>query len=271
MPSPALLDQESPSVVCPKLQVSSSSVAKMLLLLKSFPVDVDGVGVTQLAREVGISKSTAFRLIVKLEEHGFLERIGRRYRLSWRMFELGSSVAKTSSVRVTPIARPHLCELFADTGAAVSLVVVDGRELVCTQRIEGVRAVTDSVTVGSRLPASCTASGKIILAFSDSSMIRRALAQPLEAATPRSITNPALLLDELRGARREGVASDVGEWRLGLASLAAPILREGRPVGAISLTVPSRAFNPSLLRGRLVNAANAIALELATRAETTEA
>lgn len=271
MTSPALTDQAfRVSVASSEPRTPHSSVAKMLRLLTSFPPDADGVGMTQMARRTGISKSTAFRLLVTLEQHGFVERVGRRYRLSWRVFELGLRATEASCLRIDSISRPHLCELFADTGAAVTLAVRDGRELVCTQRIEGVRSLTDAVTIGSRLSLSCTAAGKAVLAFSDASMIRQVLMGPLEAVTARSVTSPARLLDELRSVRRDGLASEAGEWRIGLSSLAAPVLQEGRAVAAVSLTMPSRAFNPTALRGRLMNAADSLAVELAIRTDGRE-
>lgn len=238
-----------------------TSVEKAMQLLSSFHGSTAPAGVSELARRAGMAKSTAFRLLAALEEGDFIDRVGKDYQLSWRVFELGSQVRSSRHGRLHATALPYLCELFAETRQVVRLSVLDGDDVICLERIHGARTMHDAIRVGSRLPFNCTAAGKVLMSLSEPDDIRRALAGELRQCTPRSIIHPGVLFDQLRRARVEGVAFDREESQAGFSTLAAPVLLAGQAVAAISVAAPAKVFNTAFARDAVVRAAKRIAAD----------
>lgn len=243
-----------------------TSVAKALNLLESFRGATDPLGVSELARRAGVAKSTAFRLLAVLEEGQFIERVGKNYQLSWQIFELGNQVRHSRYRGLHDAALPYLCELFSQTRQVVHLSVLEGDEVLCIEKMHGLRSVRGAASVGTRLPVNCTAVGKIMLAFSDAETIRGVLSGSLEQLTPRSIAHPGVLLEQLKRARAEGVAYDREESHMGLATVAAPILSQGRAIAAVSVAVPASLFNPKVVIDAVRAAAEQISAMLVAAA-----
>ena len=212
-----------------------ASVSKALLLLDSFHDADTELGVSELARRAGVPKSTAFRLLVHLEESGYLERVDRSYRLGWRLFELGNDVAACRPNGLRDIAMPHLVDLHSATSHTVHLAVLEGHDVVYLEKVHGARSVDTPAAVGKRRAASLTAVGKALLAFSGADIIREVLSQPLPVATQYSITQPGRLLEQLRTTRRLHIAHDREESTLGLTCVASPVIVNGRAVAAVSV------------------------------------
>ena len=133
----------------------TASVTKALRLLDVFRSDGPVLGVSELARQAGVAKSTAFRLLALLEDAELVERDGRGYRLSWRLFELGTSVQRRWPSGLREIAAPWLTEVFVRAGGnVVHLAVLDGTDALYLERIHGHKAVNPASRVGGRLPAA---------------------------------------------------------------------------------------------------------------------
>jgi DNA-binding IclR family transcriptional regulator len=131
---------------------------------------------------------------------------------------------------------PYLTELFEMTRHTVHLAVLHGTDVIYLAKLYGHRTVGAPSRIGGRLPASCTGVGKVLLAY-DPDAAAAVLATPLPQLTPRSITDPLSLGQELSNIRRDGVASDNEESRLGVHCVAAPVLvRSGRPIAAMSVS-----------------------------------
>ncbi len=237
---------------------AGTSVAKALNLLESFRGTTEPLGVSELARRAGVAKSTAFRLLAVLEEGQFVERVGKNYQLSWQIFELGNQVRHSRYRGLHNAAQPYLCELFSQTRQVVHLSVLEGDEVLFIEKIHGLRSVRAAASVGARIPANCSAAGKIMLAFSDSDTIRKVLGGTLEQRTERSIAHPGVLLEQLKRARVEGVAYEREEVNAGLASVAAPILSQGRAIAAVSVAVPAGLFNPKVVIDAVRSAAEQV-------------
>jgi DNA-binding IclR family transcriptional regulator len=223
------------------------SAGKALVLLEVFVGNQSSLGVTEVARAAGITKSTAFRLLGELVEHGYLTRRGARYGLSERLFELGSytSCCRPHSLRDTAI--PFLSNLYAEYKATVHLAVLDDGDPLYLAKLHGPTHVNTPTHVGSKMPASVTAVGKALVAFSERDEIERALARPLVRRTPYSITQPHLLLGELEQIRALGYAADREESTLGVHCYAAPIVQAGRLVAAVSVCTTSSASGTQLV------------------------
>src|SRR5713226_5718295 len=142
-----------------------------------------------VARELGVHRSTALRLLGTLERHALVERNPKtaKYRLGRRLPQLASVVTVGHDLR--SVARP-VCEGLADaTGETVTLDVLEGDEIVPIEQAVGSTAIVSVNWLGRRTPVHCTASGKVILAFSGEEIRHRLLARPLEKRTPQSIVD----------------------------------------------------------------------------------
>jgi IclR family transcriptional regulator, KDG regulon repressor len=241
------------------------SVTKALQLLDTFRTHGPTLGVSQISRLAGVPKSTAFRLLAYLEQSGFVERDGRGYCLGRRLFELGNSVALCRPDGLRETAAPHLTDLFVATSgkAAVHLAVLEDTDVVYLEKIAGPSTMRVPTRVGGRMNAACSGLGKAILGFSDRAAIGAVLDQGLERRTRYSAADPVRFLQQLRRVRAEGVAYDREEVTLGLVCAAAPILVDGRPVGAISLSGHAIGFNPTAAAPLLQRTAAGISRDLA--------
>ena len=125
-----------------------------------------------------------------------------------------------------------------ETGETVHLSVLDHQEVVYVHKVESPNPVRSYTQIAGRVPAHCVATGKAMMAFKSSAWLSD-VAEQLAAVTPRTITQPAILLAEMREIRRNGYAVNRGEWRYGVNGLAAPILdRTGTVIAAVGVSGP---------------------------------
>lgn len=220
---------------------SVSVLSKAVLVLDT--VSAAGViGASQLARDCGLPKTTAFRLANELCAVGLLDRAGDGFRLAPKLFELGSRVPGRRHLR--DAALPHLEDLSRASGQTVHLAVLDGSDVFYVERLVGARSSEVRSAVAARLPLHCTATGKCLLAFGSEEMAATTLAAALVPKTSRSITDAGVLAVELAAVRERGFATEVGEVQEQLCSVAAPVWAfGGELVGAISATGPIDEFD----------------------------
>lgn len=227
-----------------------TSVGKALAVLDSFRGDGTLLGVSQVAERANLPKSTAHRLLNLLVEHGYIERVDARYRLSRAIFELGNMISDCRPRSMRAIAMPYMTELYESTHATVHLAVLDGDDVLYVEKIYGHHGVNLPSRVGGRVPALCTALGKAILAFSAPDRAEAAFTGPIPRLTSRTIVNPAVLRGILEHVRQTGIADDSEGTTLGARCLAAPVLtRDGAVLGAVSLSFPtSERISPLTVR-----------------------
>lgn len=243
--------------------LSAISVDRSLHVLNGFLGVESAMTLTELSRRLAMPKSTVFRLITQLTESGYLERIGRKYRLSLRVFQLGNHYAQCGPGELRELAAAHMGGLFQHTGLAVSLAVRDGLKIVYLDRIRGPKSGATPAIVGGRMPALTTALGKAIVAFDQPEAIHRALTQGLVRRTPFSVVAPGLMSDQLAAVRSTGVAFDRQESMVGLACVAAPIMADdGTAVAAISLSGPAGRFKPEAVVPLVSRASQLIAADM---------
>ncbi|MGW1814964.1 IclR family transcriptional regulator [Streptomyces sp. NPDC002125] len=216
----------------------NSVLGKAQLLLAAFESGADRLRLSELSRRSGVPKASAYRLAQELVQWGLLDRHGERYELGIRLFQLGQRVPASSVLRT--VARPLMTDLFTRTRTAVHLSVLDGTHVLFLEKIAGEANVLTHSYVGGRLPASCTATGRVLLALAPDGPERVAelVAKGLPVMTPRSVTDPQVLAQRLSRAAREGYALELEGVRIGDASLAVPVALAGTEYAALSITGP---------------------------------
>lgn len=218
-----------------------SSASKVLALLTAMLHSGKGaVSLTEISLAVGLAKSTTHRLLKVLEEQGFVDRAGNRYRLGDAFLDLAETARWSPYADLRDAAYPSLATLFGRSGAvAVHLAVLRGSSIHYVDKLmrpEGVRLPT---RVGGRFPAACTGLGKAMLAVGPPEVLEKVLHDPLPRATPYSVTVQGQLLTQLRHVLDDGFVVEREEAAHGFVCVAAPILSEGRPVAALSVAVPT--------------------------------
>lgn len=214
-----------------------SSVATAARILREFGKHSTQLGVSQLARRVGVGKSTAHRVIWTLVAEGLLEKVEETglFRLTTTMRSLGAS-AETAQ-RLHEAATMPLDQLRRKTGGTLHVAILDGADVLYIERREGPGAIPVFRAVGSRNAAHVTSSGKVLLAFLPSDRQQRLVQEMrLTPKTPRTITSRTDFLAELARVRRQGYAENRGESQPGMCSIAAPIRDPlGQVVASVSV------------------------------------
>jgi DNA-binding IclR family transcriptional regulator len=213
------------------LTEAGSSVEKALDVL--FHLNAAGAaGVTEVARALALPKSTAHRLLAALARRGLVERDAQaRYRPGIALVTLGQGVLDREPV--VAAARPHLEAEARALGETIFLAAVRGGRLRVLDKAEGTGFLRAAPRVGEEVPVSCTASGKLYLAFAPEQVVAS------ESSAPRSAPARRALADEVERVRRRGWAESREEWLPGLAVVAAPILVGAQMLGVVALAAPT--------------------------------
>jgi DNA-binding IclR family transcriptional regulator len=194
----------------------------------------------ELARRLGVPRSTVFRLLVTLENMGFLERThdGRAHRLGLAVLRLGFEYL--ASLGITELGRPILERLRDDTGYSASLVVRDGRDIVYILRAAAASPFASTVNVGTRLPAHATVLGHVLLADLSLSQLRALYPEAkLEGTSPNTPANADALFEMAQQTKARGYVLAEAFFEAHISTVAAPVFDDnGHAVAAIGLTVP---------------------------------
>ena len=233
------------------------SVLTALDVLDCFSQDEE-LGISEVARRIGVAKSTAHRLLTTLCARGMAEQNPEtgRYRLGMKLFTLGQLAASRSHMRLA--AMPLLAELRKRTGDTIHLAIPDGIEMVYLERLEALREMTLMTSVPRRIAAHATSSGKAVAAF-DPSFAAARVSAGLPAETLRTVVSTSDFTAALAKTRQRGYAVSVDETVIGLTSVAAPVFdHAGRARAAISIVGPSAKIMPNVENpARLVRTAAA--------------
>lgn len=244
--------------------VGVQSVDRALSILEVL-ARVGEAGVTEVAGELGVHKSTAFRLVATLEAHRLVEQTEERgkYRLGVGVLRLAA--ATSARLDVVQEARPICRRLAADTGETVNLAVLSEGSALYLDQVAGSSALQSHNWVGQHIPLHATSNGKILLSGLDESALDGLLGK-LATYTPLTITRKSLLLAELARVREQGYAVAVDELEEGLTAAAAPIRNaHGDVVASMSLSGPTFRLTQKRLEvvtGQLVEAALEVSYRL---------
>jgi IclR family KDG regulon transcriptional repressor len=209
-----------------------SSVASAIRLLKAFSEHEVDIGISDLARRLGIAKSTVHRLASTLVSEGLLEqdRNTGKYRLGVALFRLGVLVRRRMDV--SNEARPFIYDLRAKINESVHLAIRDGTEIMYVYNLESTHAIRMRSDLGVRKPVYCTAEGQAILAFQPQEAIDEVITAGLKPLTPNTITSAEKFQKALALVRQRGCAIEDEESELGMVCVAAPIRDDSGVVAA---------------------------------------
>jgi DNA-binding IclR family transcriptional regulator len=216
-----------------------AAVERALVVLDAV-ADAGDVGTNELARRTGINASTVSRLLATLASRGLVRHVEEtgRYRLGARLVQLGG--AALAGLDLRELARPVLAALAAETGETTTLSVPGEPDAITIDFVQSAASVQSVARLGRPSVAHATATGKIVLAFGDSALP----AGPLRAFTDRTITDRAVLEDEVAGARARGYAEAAGEREDDLNAIAAPVVgSRGELVAVVGVQGPAARFD----------------------------
>lgn len=268
----------------PKSEYAIQTVTNAFRMLEVFHTETE-MGVSDLARTLGLHKNNAFRLLATLELAGYIQQTPATdlYHLGPRCLELGHAFARSHTLVAR--ARPILEDLAAELGETAHLGALSGRQVVHLDGALPDQLVLTGLRVGRRLDAHCTALGKVLLAgeisnrslaafsgtgsdtshlsASGQSIEEELASEPLAQFTSATLADPVKLMDELRAVQLRGYATDLEEFSPGLRCVAAPVLDgSSRVIAALSLSGPAMRLDEEALHGRHAEAIGAAASEL---------
>ncbi|MFK7754179.1 MAG: IclR family transcriptional regulator [Sedimentitalea sp.] len=214
-----------------------STLSKGLLILEALTAANQGRGVSDLSRDLGLTKSNTFRLLQTLTTLGYVERNpDKTYRATLKMWQIGRSVVENMNLRA--IARPLMEFLAEETRETIYLAVRDGLQVVYLDKIESVKPIRSWNPIGGTAPVYCVGTGKALLA-ANYGELRPVLNGNLTAFTTKTITDLDVLDADIAATQLRGYAIDHGEFRPQIISLGATIaLPNGQAVGALGVSAP---------------------------------
>jgi DNA-binding IclR family transcriptional regulator len=225
------------------------------------------LGTNEIARRTGMTPSTVSRQLGTLAASGLVERVAAsgRYRLGLRIVHLANALLARLDVR--EVARPHLMALVEATGETATLSVPGDEDAITVDFVPGSHQLQPVSRLGRPSIAHATSAGKVMLAFSG----RELPDGPLRAYTPRTITDPQVLAQEIARVRERGWARALGEREPDLTAVAAPIRSSrGELEAIVALQGPSSRFDAAAVKAAVplvVEHASEISRELGWRGD----
>ncbi|MER7864232.1 IclR family transcriptional regulator [Amycolatopsis japonica] len=206
-------------------------------------------GITEIAGELGVHKSTASRLLSVLENRGLVEQLGERgkYAIGFGVVRLAG--AATGRMDLAKLGR-QTCQALAETlGETVNIAIADDGVAINVSQARGSAAITTQNWTGQRTPLHATSSGKVLLAYMGDVERKRLLRRKLEQFTPRTTVDPDELTAELARVAEDGYAACFEELELGMHAVAVPVHGPGGDVvAAMSASGPSYRLSKQRVR-----------------------
>lgn len=226
---------------------SVNSVHRAISILQVL-ARLGSAGVTEIATELSVHKSTVFRLLATLESRGLVEQTTARghYQIAFGVAQLAAGATQKQDLSTT--GRQICQELAAAVGDTVNIAVQDGSAVVSVEQVLGSAAVSAVNWVGQRAPIHATSAGKVFLAWMDGAERAAVLTGRLKAYTEYTITDRRTLEKQLAAVRDQGYSFTAQEHELGLAAVAAPIrgLNE-EIIAAVTVSGPTFRVNESTI------------------------
>lgn len=219
------------------------AVERALDILMCFTKGTD-LGLTEIASEIELHKSTVHRLLTTLEEKGFVARDAstEKYRLGIKIWELSAHLSHNDDP--ARLLLPQMEQLRDRLGETVSLYLRDGTDRLRIQAVQSNQAIRRVAHVGARLPLYVGASSKVLIAYADQKVLDAVLNSP---DWPASVDRSAFV-EQLKGIRQLGYATSYEEREPGAAAVAAPIFdRSGQIAAALSVSGPVSRLSPQTL------------------------
>jgi IclR family pca regulon transcriptional regulator len=245
------------------------ALARGLAVIESFDGEPEAMTLSEVARRTGLSRGASRRLLHTLARLGYVGLDGNRFSLQPRTLRLG--YAYLSSQPIWSLAQPYLQAVAQETGEACSAAVLDGVEIVFVARVAAKRIISDTIALGTRLPAYPASMGRVLLAGLGPEELDRYFAsvKPVRL-TPTTTTDEAELRRILEQVRRTGISYIDEEIEAGWRAIAVPVHdRQGRVVAAMNVSAShgrvERAVMETLFLPTLQRAARQVSELLARR------
>lgn len=219
------------------------SVVRAFDILETIADHGGELGISQLGSATGLPYATIHRLVSTLTARNYLRQdaASRKYKLGPRLLRLGASARATIEVLV----QPYLRELAELTGETVNLAVLEDGLVVYVAQAPSRHMLRTFSEVGNRVYAHSTGTGKAMLAYEDPSVVEHIIDDiGLPALTPNTFTDADALIAELAEIRSRGYALDNEEQEIGVRCLAMPLLLDGEPIAAVSISAPAARLDP---------------------------
>ncbi len=231
------------------------AVERALFLLKTFLGNGSELSATEIGKRIGLDPSTTFRMLVTLEEHGFVRQDATtgKYRLGVICLELGSQFLKTNDVRGSAVdVMQQLRDQFGET---VHLGILDGNEIVYLEKVTGLHAIgLMSSRVGGRAAAHATAIGKVLLAYMPDGELRTRFPRwKLTPCTEATITDWKELEKEIAQVQDNGYGIDNQEFEAGVKCVAVPIFNHKGIAAALSISGPVDRMDEHIKKHGLID------------------
>ena len=226
----------------------SSTALRAFRVLETVANSSEPLGVAEVARLTGLDRATCYRMLRTIEQAGYVvhDRVTKSFRPSRRIISLAKHLLGDDESRM--LVSQTLKQISKVTAETSHYSEMDGDSAVLTQRSKGTQLVAVDFQIGERYPLHTTSVGKAILAHQDDSVIAAYLERPLARLTPRTITDPVRLHDELQKVRDTGISYDHCELAEGMNCVAVPVRGPGGNVLAgISISGPDTRFTEAKL------------------------
>lgn len=220
------------------------SVDRALMVLEILG-KLGSAGVTEIAVELGVHKSTVSRLITVLESRGFVEQLSDRgkYRLGFTIVRLAGSTS--AQMDLAKESQPVCDALAEQSGETTNIAILDGDRIINVVEAHGPAEITLRTWVGQNCPAHATSSGKALLSALSPAEVHQLLGDTLPTYTDNTIGDGAALAAELEKARTAGWASVSEELEVGLNAVGAPVRDStGAVIAALSVSGPAYRLQP---------------------------
>ncbi len=230
------------------------SFARGLDVIRSFSARTPAQTLSQVAERTGLTRAGARRILLTLQTLGYVESQERFFRLTPRILDLG--FAYLSSMPMWNVAEPVMEALVVQVSESSSAAVLDGTDIVYVLRVPTRKIMRIGLGVGSRLPAYCTAMGRMLLAdLPEDEMLRRLEQSDRQAQTKHTITEVDALRAKVEQARRQGWCLVNQELEEGLIAVAAPLVNHaGRTIAALNISGQVNRTNAKAMQETMVPA-----------------
>ena len=221
------------------------SIGKALDLLEFLSDNELEIGIADISKKLNMSPSTVHRIITFLNSRGYVIKNQKtaKYRLGIKLFELGCTVQSTKNLIET--IKPYLLQLSKSINETSNLAILESKEVIYIAKSESSEMLTTNIKIGTRLPAHCTALGKVMLAYLSDGEFNQLYGsnEPVMSLTSRSISSLDELKKELKKVKEQGYALDKEESIIGIHCVAVPIFYQPKEaIAAISITGPASRF-----------------------------
>jgi IclR family pca regulon transcriptional regulator len=232
----------------PRAREGMGGLAKGLAIIEAFSATTVRMTVAEAARLADVTRPAARRCLLTLVDLGYLAHDGKFFTPLPRMLRLGGAYLSTSSL--AQIAQPLLAAARDELQESVSLAVLDEGHSVFVGRAEALRIVSTGAKLGGRLPAYCSATGRVLLSQkSEGEIARHISAVPLRKLTPRTISAPDEVIAAIHRVQTDGYAISDEELELGMRAMAVPVKnRMGGIEAAVSVSVSSARVSVDAMR-----------------------